>query len=147
MLLLAIWLLCLNASYSNSIHKIPIAGATRTDIDDPSFYSRQLFVYGKSAQAKLKDSKVLLVSSSDRFCESCRLLVEVGKNLALAGVGHLFLHGNHFKSETISLASGDSSLVNYVMELNPNIKVYNVSVKPSSILNNFSSFRPLRLRS
>lgn len=54
---------------------------------DEGLYSRQLYVIGKEAQARLQSSKVL-VSGLDG------LGLEICKNLALSGVGALTLHDN-----------------------------------------------------
>lgn len=48
---------------------------------DEQLYSRQIFVYGKSAQQSLSSSHVLIRGSNTA------LTAEIVKNLALAGVG------------------------------------------------------------
>ncbi|TRY64013.1 hypothetical protein TCAL_05576, partial [Tigriopus californicus] len=64
---------------------------------DEGLYSRQLYVIGKEAQARLQSSKVL-VSGLDG------LGLEICKNLALSGVGVLTLHDNGIAS-SLDLAS------------------------------------------
>lgn len=86
---------------------------------DESFYSRQLLVYGQSAQAKLANSKVLLVGKGG-------LLEEVVKNLALTGIGHLVL-SEDASSPMPSLTGNESSLVAYAKSLNPHIHVESMS--------------------
>lgn len=90
---------------------------------DTSLYSRQLFVYGESAQIKLKNAQVVLIGNYS-------LAYEIGKNLALAGVGNLFVCAafaggaasqQHSKP---SIIAQHQSLVEYLKELNPGIQVW-----------------------
>ena len=60
--------------------------ANNTAVDE-QLYSRQLLVYGKSAQHRMQDAHVLVIGESP-------LTAEIVKNLALAGVGRISIHGN-----------------------------------------------------
>eukprot|EP00981_Chlorochromonas_danica_P007980 scaffold1931_cov215-Ochromonas_danica.AAC.36 len=115
------------SSHSNSL-SIPPTTPSNESIDE-SFYSRQLLVYGKSAQAKLANARALLVGRGP-------LLDETVKNLALSGVGSLVLLAEK-KAEveaealqqlsssppTASLCGQDVDLAEYAKSLNPHIKV------------------------
>ncbi|RYH01480.1 hypothetical protein EON65_48360 [archaeon] len=86
---------------------------------DESLYSRQLLVYGKTAQSRLQNAKVIVMGSN-------RVGEEVVKNLALTGVGHLFLcelNSTRRNMSLPSLVSNETSLVAYASSLNPYIKV------------------------
>lgn len=89
---------------------------------DEQLYSRQIFVYGKSAQQSLSSSHVLVRGSNGP------LAAEIVKNLALAGVGRLSIM-KEFSSKDSStsipngMLSGDESLIEYVRSLNPLVVV------------------------
>lgn len=55
---------------------------------DEELYSRQLYVYGRSAQQRLSNSHVLVVGNSG-------LAAEIVKNLAMGGVGKLSICENY----------------------------------------------------
>lgn len=111
---------------------IPPTTPSNESIDE-SFYSRQLLVYGKSAQAKLTNARALLVGRGP-------LLDETVKNLALSGVGSLVLAeeallqrsssplpstGSEMAPSppTASLRGQDVDLAEYAKSLNPHVKV------------------------
>lgn len=85
---------------------------------DTSLYSRQLFVYGKSAQMKLLEGKVLLVAEDEL------LSFEVAKNLALTGVGKIALYSMNalHSSKKLRISGDDGSLSEYISALNPYVK-------------------------
>ena len=90
---------------------------------DEQLYSRQIFVYGKSAQQLLSSSHVLVTGSNKP------LAAEIVKNLALAGVGRLTISSNCCASSEIPssehelLLNGAESLIQYANSLNPLITV------------------------
>eukprot|EP01036_Dinobryon_divergens_P032035 gene32035-41543_t len=92
---------------------------------DTDLYSRQLLVYGRSAQLKLQESHVVIVDSGTPLCD------EIVKNLAMAGVGKLSIlidsssPGDLLSSQIYkgsSLRSNDS-LATYAKGLNPLMQV------------------------
>jgi ubiquitin-activating enzyme E1 len=100
---------------------------------DEQLYSRQLFVYGRSAQKRLSGSHILLYGGAD----DVKLLAEVAKNLALAGVGKLSIrmpptrktkqHSGSPQNHKHSSLLGDSKdLISYCSELNPLVQVREV---------------------
>lgn len=96
------------------------SATVRSDVDS-SFYSRQLLVYGKSAQQKLQGGHVLL-------CGRGALLSETAKNLALAGVGKLTIcveerHQSALQNKERSLITNNQTLEEYARELNSQIEV------------------------
>ena len=107
---------------------------------DEQLYSRQLFVYGKSAQKRLMGAHVLLYSAN---YENEDLLAEVAKNLALAGVGKISIRMNPpsggVSSKGPQLIGESSSLVKYCSEINPLIQVGAVYDKDGS-LRDFSPY-------
>lgn len=117
-----------DSSQNNSDEEIEI---------DESLYSRQLFVYGKSAQRKLMMSHVAILGD-DALAE------EVVKNLALAGVGKISL----IRSNTTSTRSSNPSMLGeakcleeYIHDLNRQIEVEVISLHNDSI----SSFESLSM--
>lgn len=94
-----------------------------TDKVDTALYSRQLFVYGESAQIKLKKSHVLIIGNSS-------LAFETAKNLALAGVGNLYVDVVQPTDTSPSIIAEDVSLSQYLKRLNPSIQVCNVTFGP-----------------
>lgn len=105
----------------NSLLAIPYEPDARTSdnvqLIDTDLYSRQLFVYGATAQQRLSESKILILGKSSLACE-------IAKNLALAGVGSITVQD--IGSETLvaaSLIGKDTSLLSYLQSLNPQIKV------------------------
>ncbi len=86
---------------------------------DTQLYSRQLFVYGLSAQKSLLNANILVTGSGS-------LLEEVVKNLALAGVGRITLAVKE-SNEQFSIKGNVASLREYARSLNPNIKVEEIN--------------------
>lgn len=86
---------------------------------DTSLYSRQLFVYGESAQLALKRSTILLIGSG-------ALNAEIVKNVALTGMGKMvFVNFAPEQSTTqqLSLLGTNKSAAQYAAELNRNVVV------------------------
>lgn len=87
---------------------------------DTSLYSRQLFVYGESAQLALKHSTILIVGSG-------MLSNEVLKNIALTGVGKIVFanwdEGDANTCKQPSIVGTYHSAAEYATELNRNVKV------------------------
>jgi hypothetical protein len=88
---------------------------------DTSLYSRQLLVYGESAQIKLRDAHVLVIGNAS-------LALEVVKNLALSGIGslsHCCSSPLQHESQrcSVSLAGQNTSLLEYAQSINRNIQV------------------------
>lgn len=85
---------------------------------DKALYSRQLLVYGESAQVKLKQATILMVGRS-------HLNNEIAKNVALAGVGKILLveQPENGAEKVPSLLGNAPSLVQYVADLNRNVEV------------------------
>lgn len=116
-------------SVSNTVHLTPQHQHNTNPVQtigqqpiDESFYSRQLFVYGKSAQEKMSQGTVLVVGQG-------LLIDEVVKNLALTGVGHLLLaETSSTDPARLSIRGNESSLLSYVKSLNPRVKVENWTV-------------------
>lgn len=94
-------------------------GPGPADIDH-QLYSRQLFVYGLTAQRKLMNSNILV-------CGSGPLAAEVVKNLAMAGVGTMTIIGGDGTGGAGATARGikgeDKDLSEYASALNPNLHV------------------------
>ena len=94
---------------------------------DEQLYSRQIFVYGKSAQQSLSSSHVVIGGSNKP------LAVEIVKNLALAGVGRLTIVEDLSASvdspphRSRTLLNGNDSIAAYALSLNPLISVHNVA--------------------
>ena len=86
---------------------------------DEQLYSRQIFVYGKSAQQSLSSSHVLVKGSNKP------LAAEIVKNLALAGVGKLTIVDDPTEktSSPSQLLCGGESLAEYARSLNPLVSV------------------------
>ena len=85
---------------------------------DSTLYSRQLFVYGESAQRLLKASHIAVLGSNS-------VAHEVVKNLALAGLGRLTVQlkqSRHISNQR--LINGYESLAEYARELNPHVHVH-----------------------
>lgn len=87
---------------------------------DEELYSRQLFVYGKTAQKRLASSRILVHGHGS-------LAAEIVKNLALAGVGNIVIGG---KESYDRLCGESSDLISYARALNSQIKV----LSPSCLL-------------
>jgi hypothetical protein len=88
----------------------------KTELDS-ALYSRQLMVYGKSAQLKLFDSHVAIIGD-------CSLTNEIVKNLALTGIGKISVfHVEGKKLSDVSIFGDEDSLKDYVHGLNSNVKV------------------------
>ena len=89
-------------------------------------YSRQIFVYGESAQRNLMNSHIsIIINENDSF-----LGPEVVKNLALSGIGKLSVYESPNAKRTPRRLMGDcKNLVEYASSLNPHIKVSdNISI-------------------
>lgn len=88
---------------------------------DTSFFSRQLIVYGKTAQLALLESKALIVN------ECAALTRETVKNLALTGVGEIYIvdhaTGDREYDHCYSIKGDSPSLQQYAESLNPHVKV------------------------
>lgn len=95
--------------------------ATTTTPIDTSFFSRQLIVYGKTAQLRLLESKALVVN------ECAALARETVKNLALTGVGEIYIvdqtSGAREDDHCYSIQGDSPSLQQYAEALNPHVKV------------------------
>lgn len=109
-----------------SEHYIPSKQATGESSDDSSIdvglYSRQLLVYGKSAQHKMQNAHVLIVGEG-------HLASEVAKNLALSGIGRISLYSidgsttlqaelSSSLGRVVSIMGEDDSLLSYTKSLN-----------------------------
>jgi hypothetical protein len=96
---------------------------------DTDLYSRQLLVYGPSAQLRLSSSHIAVIGEGS-------LKSEIVKNLALAGVGKITLQRNSVTTSTTSLLVGvNNDLSDYARNLNPLIQVQ--CVLPLSTLPDF----------
>ena len=102
----------------------PTAKDTDTEATRPidtSFFSRQLIVYGKTAQLRLLESKALIVN------ECAALARETVKNLALTGVGEIYIvdhaTGDREDDHCYSIQGDSPSLQQYAESLNPHVKV------------------------
>ena len=94
---------------------------------DEQLYSRQIFVYGKSAQQSLSTSRVVVHG------DHAALKAEIVKNLALAGVGKLIIvgaaaaradvGGSHHRRCSLT---GGQSLAEYARSLNRQVDVEDV---------------------
>jgi hypothetical protein len=85
------------------------------DVDE-QLYSRQLFVYGVSAQKRLLDARILLRGQGP-------VLAEIVKNLALAGVGSISISSRLESNSSPSIKGPARSLAAYARSLNPQIQV------------------------
>ena len=72
------------------------AKANETAVDE-QLYSRQLLVYGKSAQHRMQDAHILVVGESP-------LTAEIVKNLALAGVGKISIDGKDGSNGNVNIS-------------------------------------------
>lgn len=106
----------------SSISPVPDGGTEqkRGEEVDEQLYSRQLFVYGRSAQKRLSGSHVLLYGASEN---DDSLLAEVAKNLALAGVGKMSIRMPQNGRVKAELIGESSDLVAYCAEINPFVQV------------------------
>jgi hypothetical protein len=126
--LLSCFFLLLQWKVTLSVYNLPRQSSTlpRRDYSlnheenllDSSFYSRQLFVYGKSAQLRLMNSHVAVIGDD-------ALTKELVKNLALAGVGKMsiFLKESHSAPQVPNLFGEEASYETYIKGLNSNVKV------------------------
>lgn len=96
--------------------------ASSSAVDD-RYYSRQLLVYGKSAQAKISSAKAVVIGEGG-------LVDEVVKNLVLTGFGGVAIaesaHSNH---SAPSLRGASQSLLDYARELNPKASIVSLSLQ------------------
>lgn len=90
---------------------------------DTAFYSRQLYVYGKSAQVKLTNAHIAIIGDG-------ALAQEIVKNLALGGVGYITIVTDAGvagmdtdRSKQASILGEDSDLLHYAKALNPHVHV------------------------
>lgn len=108
-----------NHSEQYSLRVQPSGGSSDDSTIDVGLYSRQLLVYGKSAQHKMQHAHVLIVGEG-------HLASEVAKNLALSGIGRISLYSTEGpstkKSEPsysrVSIMGEDDSLLSYTKSLN-----------------------------
>jgi hypothetical protein len=118
--LVAICALCGSIPIKTPINYNGVSHINETHQDgiDVALYSRQLLVYGSSAQQKLQNSHVLLYNSG-------QLAIEILKNLALAGVGKIsILENENVRGRgRISLVDQEDSLMSYGQSLNPQLQV------------------------
>ena len=114
----------LNSSVANPLKAAKDASVPQLD---EQLYSRQIFVYGKSAQQSLSSSHVVITGSNKP------LAVEIVKNLALAGVGRLTIDEDLSESvdspshRSSTLLNGNDSMAEYALSLNPLISVHNIT--------------------
>lgn len=85
---------------------------------DKALYSRQLLVYGESAQVQLKQATILMIGGS-------HLINEIAKNVALAGVGKILFneHAGYSTASAPTLLGNAPTLAQYVADLNRNVEV------------------------
>ena len=86
---------------------------------DKAQYSRQLLVYGESAQVQLKQATIIMVGRS-------HLSNEIAKNVALAGVGKILFveQAETPKAWAPTLLGNAPSHAQYVADLNRNVEVF-----------------------
>lgn len=116
---------CNTAVFTSPI--LPTVKDHATEIDE-QLYSRQLYVYGASAQKSLMQSSVCVIGNTP-------LAAEVVKNIALGGVGKLFIYEGNDDSQydsasqdsntesSVRRIQGQLALTQYAQALNPNIEV------------------------
>ena len=96
---------------------------------DKALYSRQLFVYGESAQLSLQRSTILLIGSGS-------LNNEIVKNVALSGIGKIIFANpvtNDVHWDVNTLLGTKQSLTQYATGLNRNVMVRTLSLTISCI--------------
>lgn len=90
---------------------------------DTSLYSRQLLVYGKSAQIRLLEGHIAIIGENS-------VTHEILKNLALSGVGRITIFSFNKDSRVDlnqpQILANDENLIEYVKGLNNNVKVMNL---------------------
>ncbi len=86
----------INADENENQHLPSSSNASHAHTINEALYSRQLYVLGKDAQRRLQQSRVLLCG------EMNGLAIEIGKNLALAGVKALALVDTPASSVTVA---------------------------------------------
>lgn len=126
LLILFIILLCFHTIFSLLSSKISyfpkvssgnVWNSSFSEDIDTGLYSRQLLVYGKSAQSRLSRSRIAIFDNG-------LVTQEVVKNLALAGVERMTIVSTNHKS-TACTTSGfaGTDLQTYAASLNPNVEV------------------------
>eukprot|EP01038_Epipyxis_sp_PR26KG_P011489 gene11489-15388_t len=92
-----------------------------SQIIDSSLYSRQMLVYGQSAQIRLRDAHVIVLGNG-------AIANEIIKNLVLTGVGKLSIVGFVASSDsTPSLLGLLPNSVTYAQSLNSQLQVSSIS--------------------
>lgn len=111
-------------STQNKIHvqTKPLTNIIEEKIDT-ALYSRQLLVFGKSAQLRLLEGHVVIVGLNS-------LTHEIIKNIALSGVGKLTVFNVSDRAEPVypSLLGNGTNLVDYAKGLNSNMKVRKIEL-------------------
>ncbi len=107
------------ASFSRTIRNERLKFVSNQTNIDEQLYSRQISVFGKSAQQLLSIGRILVIGDGP-------IAAEVIKNLALTGVGEIHLNSvnneRKFKDK-LDLLGSHHSLAQYAQSLNPAIKV------------------------
>ncbi len=129
LLLLLFALLCKKGIESRSIDGFDDSfvgrGGSTPELEkiDTSLYSRQLLVYGKSAQIRLLEGHIAIIGENS-------VTHEIIKNLALSGVGKItifsFNKDSHVDLNQSQILANDENLIEYVKGLNNNVKVMNL---------------------
>ena len=105
-------------SFANLSHEISMTLSAANNKVDEQLYSRQIFVYGKSAQQQLSNAHVLVYGSG-------LLTAEILKNLALAGVGKISIIDTNITriGPKSKLIGNEDDLLHYALSLNPSLSV------------------------
>eukprot|EP01041_Mallomonas_annulata_P003343 gene3343-6615_t len=126
-ILVVLCLFTVNCIASNFPHESTV---TTAGSYDEQLYSRQMLVYGQSAQQRLFTSNVLVIGDGP-------LAAEIIKNLALAGVGKLSITESK-DNKHVPLLGDCGSLIEFAKGLNPNVKVVEVSGPPDISNGNYT---------
>lgn len=106
-------------SKTTQISPLPVRGPSHEESIDKALYSRQLLVYGESAQLQLKHASIVMIGDG-------ALYNEIAKNIALAGVGRIvFVEVSRppGAAKAPSLTGQAATLAQYVADLNHNVEV------------------------